>query len=166
MAKKYFKVRTNYSKTDTSSESGISNVSETRLFEAIDYVDAQKQAIELISKEGLCGECDLEISKVSYDMIIYKGPEGSFQLKFVKETHQELNNSEDIHKGTYWYEIRTIRTIEDEKGNKRITTKYLVEGQNLEEAIEVIKIYLKEDENDWWFSSVQETPIQEVLLVI
>ena len=62
---KYFKVKTNYLKTDDSNENGVSNVSEVRLFEAVDYVDAQEQAIRKIKDEGLCGECDIEIQKVS-----------------------------------------------------------------------------------------------------
>ena len=49
---KYFKVKTNYLKTDASNENGVSNVSEVRLFEAVDYVDAQEQAIKLIQGEG------------------------------------------------------------------------------------------------------------------
>ena len=166
---KYFKVKTNYLKTDTSNENGVSNVSEVRLFETIDYVDAQEQAIKLIQDEGCCGEYDIEIQKVSYDTCLYRGPEGVFQLKLVKENHQDLTpakDSEELVEETYWYEIRITRVIEDDKGNEKyITTKYLVEGQDLEDAIEVMRSYLKEEDEDyWWFSSVQETPIQEVIL--
>ena len=166
---KYFKVKTNYLKTNTNNENGVSNVSEIRLFEAIDYMDAQKQAIELIQGKGCCGECDIEIQKVSYDTCLYRGPEGDFRLKAVKENHQDLTsvkNSEELIEETYWYEIRITRVIEDDKGNEKyVTTKYLVEGQDLEDAIEVMRSYLKkEDEDYWWFSSIQETSIQEVIL--
>ena len=96
--------------------------------------------------------------------------EGVFQLKLVKENHQDLTpakDSEELVEETYWYEIRITRVIEDDKGNEKyVTTKYLVEGQDLEDAIEVMRSYLKEEDEDyWWFSSVQETPIQEVILL-
>lgn len=166
---KYFKVKTNYLKTDASNENGVSNVSEVRLFEAVDYVDAQEQAIKLINSEGCCGECDIEIQKVSYDTCLYRSLEGSFQLRSVKENQSNLssdNNSEFINEETYWYEIKITRIIEDDKGNEKyVNTKYLVEGQDLEDAIEVMRNYLKdEDEDYWWFSSIQETPIQDVIL--
>lgn len=163
---KYFKVKTNYLKTDTSNENGVSNVSEVRLFEAVDYVDAQVQATQKIKDEGLCGECDIEIQKVSYDTLLYRSPEGSFLLKNVKENQQKLIVDEkitDINDDTYWYEVKTIKSIEDEKGNEKyVTQKYLVEGEDLEDAIQVIKSYL--NENDWYFVSIQETPIKEVIL--
>lgn len=167
---KYFKVKTNYLKTDTSNENGVSKVSEIRLFEALDYIDAQERAMNLINQNGFCGgDNDIDIQKVSYDSILYRGPEGSFQLKSLKENHQDLmsaKDSEELVEETYWYEIRITRVIEDDKGNEKyIVTKYLVEGQDLEDSIEVMRSYLKdEDEDYWWFSSVQETPIQEVIL--
>lgn len=165
---KYFKVKTNYLKTDASNENGVSNVSEVRLFEAVDYVDAQEQAIKLISSEGCCGECDIEIQKVSY-ACLYRSLEGSFQLRSVKENQSNLssdNDSEFIYEETYWYEIKITRVVEDDKGNEKyVNTKYIVEGQDLEDAIEVMRSYLKdEDEDYWWFSSIQETPIQDVIL--
>ena len=59
--------------------------------------------------------------------------------------------------------MKTIKSIEDEKGNEKyVTQKYLVEGEDLEDAIQVIKSYL--NENDWYFVSIQETLIQEVIL--
>lgn len=166
---KYFKVKTNYLKTDINNENNVSNVSEVRLFEAVDYVDAQEQVIKLIQGKGCCGEYDIEIQKVSYDTCLYRGPEGVFQLKLVKENHQNLTlikDSEESIEETYWYEIRITRAIKDDKENEKyVTTKYLVEGQDLEDAIEVMRSYLKEEDEDyWWFSSVQETPIQEVIL--
>lgn len=157
MANKYFKVKTNYLKTDTSNENnGVSNVSEVRLFEAVDYTDAQAQAIKIVNTKGCCGECDIEIQKVSYDTILYRGAEGLFQLKPLDEPLEE----------TYWYDIRITKIIEDDKGNQKyLVQKYLVEGQDLEDSIEVIRSYLKnEDEEYWWFSSIQETLIEEVIL--
>lgn len=65
MANKYFKVKTNYLKTDTSNENGVSKVSEIRLFEALDYIDAQERAMNLINKNGFCGgDNDIDIQKV------------------------------------------------------------------------------------------------------
>lgn len=162
MANKYFKVKTNYLKTDASNENGVSNVSEVRLFEAVDYVDAQEQAIKKINEEGCCGECDIEIQKVSYDTCLYRDSEKEIELKDVKDCKENLTTTKE----TYWYEIRITRSVEDEKNNEKyVTTKYLVEGQDLEDAIEVMRNYLKEEDEDyWWFISIQETPIQEVIL--
>lgn len=163
---KYFKVKTNYLKTDISNENGVSHISEVRLFEAVDYTDAQAQAIQLVNTEGCCGECDIEIQKISYDTILYRDSEGKFALNFVKEIKENLNNDEESIEETYWYDIRVTKILEDDKGNEKyIVVKYLVEGQDLEDSIEVIRSYLKnEDENYWWFSSIQETPIKEVIL--
>ena len=87
-------------------------------------------------------------------------------LKDVKENQQKLivdEKSTDFKEDTYWYEVKTIKSIEDEKGNEKyVTQKYLVEGEDLEDAIQVIKSYL--NENDWYFVSIQETLIQEVIL--
>ena len=62
--------------------------------------------------------------------------------------------------------IASYKVIEDDKGNeKHSTVKYLVEGEDLEDTISVIRSYLiGENENYWWFLSIQETPIQEVVL--
>ena len=180
MAKKYFKVRTNYLKTNLNNSnnlskenennvSNVSNISEVRLFEAIDYVDAQEQAVKKIKSEGCCGEYDIEIQKVSYDACLYRPLEEAFQLKSVKEVQlgsMSLKDSEGpVEEETYWYEIKITKLIETDKGEEKyFTIKYLVEGQDLEDAIEVLRDYLKnEDENYWWFTSIQETPIQEVI---
>ena len=145
---KYFKIKTNYLQKDIESETGVSKVSEIRLFEAVDYVDAQEQAIKIINTKGCCGECDIEIQRVSYDFCLYK------------------KTKENAEEETYWYEIRITRIVEDDKENEKyVITKYLIEGIDLEDAIDEIREYLKdEDENYWWFTSIQETPIQEVII--
>lgn len=159
---KYFKVKTNYLKLDKSNENGTSKVSEVRLFEAVDYVDAQEQAIKKINEKGCCGECDIEIQKVSYDMCLHRPSEKEIVLKNVKNCEFDLTIEEE----TYWYDIRITKIIEDKDDNEKyITVKYLVEGLDLEDALDVVRKYLKdEDEEYWWFSSVQETPIQDVIL--
>lgn len=159
---KYFKVKTDYLKLDNSNENGASKVSEVRLFEAVDYIDAQEQAIKRIENEGLCGECEVDIQKISYDCCLFRSLESLKELKDVKESEEELNELEE----TYWYDTRITRVITDDKGvDKYQTTKYLVEGTDLEDSIERMREFLKDENEDyWWFTSIQETPIQEVIL--
>lgn len=159
---KYFKVKTDYLKLDNSNENGASKVSEVRLFEAVDYIDAQEQAIKIIENEGLCGECEVDIQKISYDCCLFRSSESLEVLKDVKKSEEELNELEE----TYWYDTRITRVITDDKGvDKYQTTKYLVEGTDLEDSIERMREFLKDENEDyWWFTSIQETPIQEVIL--
>ena len=151
---KLFKVKTNYAKLNKENENGSEKVSEIRLFEAVDYIDAQKQAIECINNNGCMGECEVEIQKVSYDAVIRKSSEEEVQLNSVKET--------------YWYEIRVTKVVVNEKEEEKyITSKFIVEGEDLEDALDVVRDYLKdkEDEDDWWFTSVTETPISEIIIL-
>lgn len=160
---KFFKVKTNYLKQDNSNENGVSNVSEVRLFQAVDYMDAQTQAIELINKEGCMGEAELDIQKVSYDHICLRGSCEGVLLKDVKECEKDLIDE------TYWYEVKvTLIVINDKDEEKYTTIKALVEGEDLEDALNEMRNYMTSqeyDEENWWFTSVQETPIEDVILL-
>ena len=87
---------------------------------------------------------------------------GSYQESIVDE------KSQDFEEDMYWYEIKVTKSTTDDKGiEKYITTKYLVEGEDLEDAMEVMKSYMNfqgEKADSWWFTSIQETLIQEVIL--
>lgn len=158
---KLFKVRVNYSKV---SEEGTVNAQKVRLFEAVDYTDAQKQALDLVHKnEEFLGEVDLEIQKVSYDCVVY-GSNKKALLKDVKVLKEKLK--EDVDK--YWYEVKVTHIVTNDKDEEKyVTKKYIVEGEDLEDALDTMRNnYLKdEDENNWWFSSIVETPIEDVILL-
>lgn len=140
-----FKIKATYLKLDSSKENGVEKVSEVRLFEAMDYVDAQTQATNLINKIGCSGECDLDIQKVSYDKILTR-----------EESEEEL----------YYYEVRVSETITNDKGEEKITTeKYIVAGEDLEDALDSVRHDINQDENTWWFTSAAETPIEEIVLL-
>lgn len=141
---KLFKVKTNYLKEDKSSDNGSSNASEVRLFEAVDYVDAQTQAIKLVNENGCLGECDVDIQKVSYDEVLDK-------------------EGEEI----YYYEVRVSQMVVNDKDEEKIISKkYIVAGEDLEDALDVVREHLKEeDEDSWWFTNVSETPIEEIVLL-
>lgn len=149
---KLFKVKTNYLKRDDKEENGV-KASEVRLFEAIDYSDAQNQAIEYINKNGCMGECEMEIGKVSYEDVIRKSQESSEELTDFNET--------------FWYEVKIEESIVNDKDEEKfIQRKYIVEGEDLEDALDVTKKYIDGEFNeDWYFIGVNETSIEEVILL-
>lgn len=142
---KYFKVKTSYDKIV---KEETKKVSEYRIFNAINYQEAEEKAIEYI-KKYIAGQCDCDISKVSYEEIIPISD---------KEKPEEI----------YWYEVRATFIITDDEGNDKYNNqKYLVEAEDLEDSLDKLRNYFKSksySEDEWFFSKVEETNIKEVII--
>lgn len=145
---KLFKVKANYVKLALVEGEQNKSVSEVRLFEAITYKDAENQATEYL-KKCIAGECEFDIQKVSYDEI-------------VRKTKSDGENEE-----TYWYEMKItfIQYVGDNNDEKFINRKILVEAEELEEAIELTKEHLSDSQDEWFFSKIEETVIEEVIFL-
>lgn len=141
----YFKVKTSYDKLI---KEETKKVSEYRIFNAINYKEAEDKAIEYI-KNYIAGQCDCDISKVAYEEII--------SLK-----------EEEKPKEIYWYEIRVTFIILDDEGNEKYNNlKYLVEAEDLEDSLDKLREYFKSksySEEEWFFFKVEETNIEEVII--
>ena len=68
---------------------------------------------------------------------------------------------------TYWYEVKVtfIQYVGDNNDEKYINRKILVEAEELEEAIELAKEHLKDSQDEWFFSKIEETVIEEVIFL-
>ena len=151
---KLFKVRANYVKLALVEGEENKSVSENRLFEAISYKDAENQATEFL-KNSIAGECEFDITKVSYDEIVPKKP-------FVY-TEEQMENVE--LEETFWYEVRVTFIQDSENGVKYIGRKMLVEAEDFEVAIEYVKNHLADSQDEWFFTKMEETPIEEVIFL-
>lgn len=142
---KYFKVKTSYDKIV---KEETKKVSEYRIFNAINYQEAEEKAIEYI-KKYIAGQCDYDISKISYEEIISISD---------KEKPEEI----------YWYEVRVTFIIMDDEGNEKYNNlKYLVEAEDLEDSLNKLRNYFRSklySEDEWFFSKVEETNIEEVII--
>ena len=145
---KLFKVKANYVKLALVEGEQNKSVSEVRLFEAISYKDAEDQNTEYI-KKYIAGECEFDIQKVSYDEIVPK------------------MKGDGYNEETYWYEVKVtfIQYVGDNNDEKYINRKILVEAEELEEAIELAKEHLKDSQDEWFFSKIEETVIEEVIFL-
>lgn len=151
---KYFKAKTSYLKKESASVEGEKErkISEIRLFQAEDYMDTQAKATEICQKlSNSSVDIDFEIQKVNYENILFK------------------NNDEKDSTDNFWYEVKVSEISESESGEEKIINKrYLAEGEDLEDALDTTRKYYTEElnisEDTWYFSGVQETLIEQVIL--
>lgn len=148
---KLFKVKATYVKLALVEGEENKSVSENRLFEAISYKDAENQATEFL-KNSIAGECEFDITKVSYDEIVPKKPE------------EQIEEDAELEE-TFWYEVRVTFIQNSENGVKYIGRKMLVEAEDFEVAIEYVKNYLADSQDEWFFTKMEETPIEEVIFL-
>lgn len=119
-------------------------VTESYLFETICYKDAEDQAIKML-KDNISGEFEVtDIKKVSYNDI-FENP---------------LDLNENVEK--FWYECKVFYISFDENSGveKKITSKCLMEGVNIEDVNKRLNELFKNSNGDnYRILSIVETPI-------
>lgn len=137
----YFLVKATYT-TNVGKED--KKVTESYLFETICYKDAEDQAIKML-KDNISGEFEVtDIKKVSYNDI-FENP---------------LDLNENVEK--FWYECKVFYISFDENSGveKKITSKCLMEGVNIEDVNKRLNELFKNSNGDnYRILSIVETPI-------
>lgn len=137
----YFLVKATYT-TNVGKED--KKVTESYLFETICYKDAEDQAIKML-KDNISGEFEVtDIKKVSYNDI-FENP---------------LDLNENVEK--FWYECKVFYISFDENSGveKKMTSKSLMEGVNIEDVNKRLNELFKNSNGDnYRILSIVETPI-------